>query len=286
MAWCTGPAGELAVLVVHERHLRHVDYIKGWVGWTVPAPCPAEVITVIGREVRRTPLEEVPAFSSQLALMADGRFVLASGRTRRVQPVGIWEPNAVLYCRAGTPERQFCIGDDIAALVSDRQDRIWTAHGDEGIFSGHPESGTGLAAWDAQGRSVWTAAKEKPAPALQGCTAATDGDDVWLVWKAGTRGRETYLTRITPSTGETVHYLSPVPEPDGFAVHGARALLTARDHEQPSLTLTRAELLDGTWAATSRHCLTVPGRVVLHCGQGRDAALRYRTGDTWISIPV
>ncbi|MFF9207487.1 MULTISPECIES: hypothetical protein [unclassified Streptomyces] len=52
-------------------------------------------------------------------------------------------------------EAAFCIGDDISALVTDREGSIWTAYGDDGIFGGHPESAARLAGWNADGRATW-----------------------------------------------------------------------------------------------------------------------------------
>ncbi|MHB9857152.1 hypothetical protein [Streptomyces sp. YIM S03343] len=104
---------------------------------------------------------------------------------------------------------------------------------------------------------------------------------MWLVWYSGT-GSGTFLTRITPSTGEVTSLRSPVQDPDGFAVRGDRAVLTRRHHNKRTVDLTRAELDGTTWTVTERRTLDVPGRVVMRCGQGRDGTLWLRTGDTWL----
>ncbi|SDG26913.1 hypothetical protein [Streptomyces griseoaurantiacus] len=283
--WSVGPAGELSVLLVHRRYLEQSPYIKGWVGWRPQGTFTGELVTVTEQGERRTTVEDIGIWPSHLALLPDSRFLLVSSRTRRDSTSGVWRPNAVVYSASGTLEGQFCIGDDIPALVTDRHGRVWTAYGDEGIFGGHPESAAGLAGWDTDGRALWSPRGELPIGPLEGCTAATDGDEVWLVWYAGGR-RGTYLTRITPATGETVTYPSPVDDPDGFAFHGNRAVLTRRDHGRRTVTLTRAELDGATWTVTDSRVLDVPGRVVLRCGQGRDGTLWLRTGDTWLRIAV
>ncbi|WP_234020666.1 hypothetical protein [Streptomyces sp. 142MFCol3.1] len=195
-----------------------------------------------------------------------------------------WAPNAVVFSPTGTPEAEFCVGDDIPALVTDVAGGIWTAYGDEGIYGGHPESGAGLAGWNTQGRASWAPEGRLPDHPLEGCTAATEGEQVWLVWYSGNGKGGTFLTRITPSTGDVASCPSPVPNPDGFAVRGTRAVLTRRDHNKRSVELVRAELDDTAWAVTSRRQLRVPGRVVKYCGQGRDGSLWLRTGDTWLRI--
>ncbi|MET7986483.1 MULTISPECIES: hypothetical protein [unclassified Streptomyces] len=279
--WSVGPAGELAVLLVHRRHLQRTRHAKGWIGWRLQVPFTGELVTVTGHDEQRIVVKDIRMRPSHLALLPDARFLLVSGRTLLDGPEGLWEPNAVVFSPSGAPEAEFCLGDDIAAVVTDVDGGIWTAYGDEGIYGGHPASGAGLAGWSTRGRATWTPDGRLPDHPLQGCTAATGNDQVWLVWYPG---GGTYLTRIDPSTGDVVSYPSPVAKPDGFAVRGNRAVLTRRNHNKRSVELVRAELDGTTWAVTSRRRLRVPGRVVMKCGQGRDGFLWLRTGNTWLRI--
>ncbi len=282
LCWSAGPAGQLAVLLVHRRYLERIPYIKGWPGWMPKVPFAGELVIVAGQEERRIPVEDVRFWPSYLALLPDSRFLLVSGRTNRNEAEGYWAPNAMVLDPSGTPESEFCVGDDISALATDTDGGIWTAYGDEGIYGGHPESRTGLAGWDSQGRNSWIPRGRLPDRPLQGSTAATENGQVWLVWDSGRGG--TFLTRITPSTGDVVSHPSPVRNPDGFAVSGSRAVLTRRDHNKRSVELTRAEFDGVTWAVTSRRELRVPGRVVMGCGEGRDGSLWLRAGDAWLRI--
>ncbi|WP_229868170.1 hypothetical protein [Streptomyces chryseus] len=168
--------------------------------------------------------------------------------------------------------------------MTDHGGSIWTAYGDEGIYGGHPQAAAGLAGWSTEGRAVWTPDGRLPDLPLEGCTAATDGDQVWLVWYSGSRRGGTFLTRITPSSGEVTSWRSPVRNPDGFAVHGSRAVLTRRDHNRRSTEVVHAELVGGAWSVTGRRRIRVPGRVVMRCGQGRDGVLWLRAGDTWCCV--
>ncbi|MGW6838497.1 hypothetical protein ACWGCI_34555 [Streptomyces sp. NPDC054949] len=159
---------------------------------------------------------------------------------------------------------------------------IWTAYGDEGIFGSHPESRGALAGWGPDGRALWSPRQPFPEGPVNGSTAATDGAYVWTAWycRSGT-----YLTRITPATGETRSWPTPLRRVDGLAVRGDRAVLTSREHDRPWTEVVRIELRDnGTCAVTGRDRQRLPGHVVMHCGQGRDGTLLLRAGDTWVRI--
>ncbi|MDT0573791.1 hypothetical protein RM704_41190 [Streptomyces sp. DSM 3412] len=283
--WTVGPTGELAVLLVHRQYLRRSRYVKGWVGWRPQVPFDAVlVMRQADGSLRRRTIKDVPVSPSHIGLLPESRLLLASGRAGKEES-GAWSPNAVVFSlESGDQEAAFCIGDDIPALVTDRGGSIWTAYGDEGIYGGHPESVAGLAGWSAGGQAIWAPRGRLPDWPLEGCTAATEGDRVWLVWYSGSRRGGTFLTRITPSTGEVTSWPSPVRDPDGFAVHGRRAVLTKRVHNQRSTEVVRAELDGGAWRVTERHRMRVPGRVVLRCGQGRDGFLWLRAGDMWLRI--
>jgi hypothetical protein len=190
----------------------------------------------------------------------------------------------VFSLKSGGQENAFRIGDDLPALVTDRSGSIWTAYGDEGIYGGHPESTAGLADWSGVGEANRAPEGRLPDVPLEGCTAATEGDRVWLIRYSATRRGGTFLTRITPATGGVTSRPSPLPRPDGFAVRGDRAVLIRRDHNQRTTKVVRAELLGDTWTVTERHKVHVPGRVAKHCGQGRDGSPRLRAGDTWLRI--
>lgn len=79
------------------------------------------------------------------------------------------------------PERrpqaaEFCFGDDIPALIADACGGIWTADGNEGIYSHHLACVAGLAGWNVQGRPVWAPEGRLPDDPLAGCTAAAENE--------------------------------------------------------------------------------------------------------------
>ncbi|MFJ3856605.1 hypothetical protein ACIPRL_10295 [Streptomyces sp. NPDC090085] len=278
--WTAGPDGELAVMLVRRRHLSRGKYPRGWIGWRAETPFDGTLVIVSGQEQRRIRVAGIEARPAHLALLPGSRFLLASGRTHR-EPDGAWWKNAVVYSAEGRKEGAFCLGDDIQVLITDRSGAVWTAYGDEGIYGGHPESAAGLAGWSTRGVATWAPEGRLPDWPLEGCTAATEGESVWLVWYSP---QGTFLTRITPSTGDVASYRSPVRNPDGFAVRGTRVVLTHRDHYQRRTTVTRAELVGDTCVVTSQERVQVPGRVVMRCGQGRDGTLLLRAGRTWLRI--
>lgn len=283
--WTVGSAGELAVLFVHRQWLRRSRYVKGWLRWRPQVPFDGVlVMRHADGSLQRRPIKDVQVRPSHIALLPDSRLLLARGRAGK-EDSGEWGPNAVVVSlESGQQEAAFCIGDDIPALVTDRGGSIWTAHGDEGIYGGHPESAAGLAGWSVEGEAIWAPGSRLPDVPLEGCTAATEGDRVWLIWYSGSRRGGTFLTRIHPSNGEVTSWPSPVRDPDGFAVRGRRAVLTKRVHNQRSTEVVRAEFDGDAWSVTERRRIRVPGRVVMRCGQGRDGVLWLRAGDTWLRI--
>ncbi|CAL9466153.1 hypothetical protein SUDANB120_02742 [Streptomyces sp. enrichment culture] len=280
LCWSVGPSGALAVMLVQERDLRRSPYVKGWVGWSVAAPCDGLLVVVSDGEERRTPVTGIPACTSHLALLPGSRFLLASGRTFRDEE-GAWGANAVVYSGEGQPVSRFCIGDDIDYLLTDGDGGIWTSYGDEGIYGGHPESGAGLARWDADGACTWNPGGRLPVWPLGGDAAATEGAFAWLAWHSH-KGR--FLSRVDCATGDVADYRNPLPDTDGIAVRGTRMLLTHRLHNRPSIELSRAELVGDAWVVTVQEKLRLPGRVVMRCAQGRDGVLCLRAGDTWTRI--
>lgn len=77
--WTIGPAGELAVLLVHRRYLNRSRYIKGWVRWRPQLPFTGELVTIIGQEQRRILVKDIRMWPSHLALLSDRRLLLVKG---------------------------------------------------------------------------------------------------------------------------------------------------------------------------------------------------------------
>lgn len=66
-------------------------------------------------------MEDVRVRPSHLALLPDSRFPLVNGRARRSGTDGLRAPDAVVSLHSGTPENEFCVDDDIPALITDRR---------------------------------------------------------------------------------------------------------------------------------------------------------------------
>ncbi|GAA4244378.1 hypothetical protein [Dactylosporangium darangshiense] len=282
--WTVSPSQQLAVLFVNQGQLSHASSIAGWLGWMPEVPFDGVlVIRQADGSVDHRIIRSIPVRPSHIALPPGGRLLIVSGRAHKDEK-GFWKPNALLYSPEGAVEDSFCIGDDIDVLVSGQDGSIWTAYGDEGIYGSHPQSAAGLAGWDSRGQTLWAPNGRLPEWPLAGFSAATDGDQVWLAWYSRPGAGGTFLTRITPATGEVTSWPCPVEAPDGLAVRGHHAILTRRVHNKNSTAVTRAELVDGSWATTERQIVETPGPVVMRCGQGRDGVLWLRAGDTWVRI--
>jgi hypothetical protein len=282
--WTVSPSRDLAVLFVEQKRLAGLSSIAGWLGWMPELPFDGVLVTrQADGSVHHRTIKSIPVRPSHIALLPDGRLLIASGRAQK-DAGGSWKPNALLYSPEGAVEDSFCVGDDIDVLVSGQDGSIWTAYGDEGIYGSHPQSAAGIAGWNIRGQTVWEPEGRLPEWPLAGHSAATEGDQVWLAWYSRSGAGGTFLTRITPSTGEVTTWSSPVEAPDGLAVRGHHAILTQRAHNKNSTAVTRAELVDGSWVTTERQIVEMPGPVVMRCGQGRDGVLWLRAGDAWLHI--
>ncbi|WP_221354276.1 hypothetical protein [Streptomyces beigongshangae] len=82
-------------------------------------PFTAELVIIKGHEEQRIAVKDIQMWPSHLALLPDRRFLLVSSRTSRSAAEDLWKPNTVLFSPSGTPEAEFCVGDDIPALVTD-----------------------------------------------------------------------------------------------------------------------------------------------------------------------
>ncbi|MFE2721931.1 hypothetical protein [Kitasatospora sp. NPDC059327] len=271
VAWTAGPGGELAVLLADGTDLAAAG------AWPrIRTPFEGELVTVTARGERRLPLAPVAVGPDHLALLPGGR-VLVAGCRSDGEP-GAWEPNAVVFGADGRPARELSLGDDVGALVTDRDGRIWLAFGDEGIYGDHPLAHSGLTAVDSAGRVVWRPGRgELPDFPLEGLAAATEGRAAWLAWYPDSSG--SHLTRIDPAGGPSSSVRCPVREPVGFAITGGRGVFLTAEGE-----IVRCERAGQGWQETGRGRLHLPGGLDRERAHGRDGVLRFRAGDVWYRV--
>ncbi|MBO1416532.1 hypothetical protein [Streptomyces sp. FH025] len=273
LTWTVGPGGELAVLVVPE------EYAAPAGSWPpVRLPFDGEVVVTGPRGEWRVPLSGVDIAGGHLALLPGGRVLLADFRADQVG--ADWVPNAAVYRADGTPERVLGLGDDIRALVTDRDGRIWMAYGDEGIYGDHPLAHHGLLGVDTHGRTVWRPEQRKlPAYPLEGLAGATEGRYAWLAWYPSSSG--SHLTRIDPADGSSNTVRLPVRVPVGFAVRGREGVFLSRGGE-----LTWHLLVGKEWKQTAKRQLRLPGELDRERAYGRDGVLWFRCGNGWYRVSV
>ncbi len=270
LTWTVGPDGELAVLVVPERYEAPAG------SWPYAAlPFDGEVVVQGPQGGWRVPLEGVGVSPDLLALLPGGR-VLLVGRRADELPDG-WERNGLLFGPDGRPGRELQLGDDVQALITDRDGRIWLSFGDEGTYGDNPIGRCGLAGLDTTGRIVWRPAPgDLPDHPLEGLAAATEGRRTWLAWY----GENSHLTGIDPTAGKPVAMRLPTRQPVGFAIAGDRAVFLQPDGE---LIRCERESRKG-WREVRRQRVGVLGELDRGRAYGRDGVLWFRSGNGWYRV--
>jgi hypothetical protein len=262
-AWTVGPDGELAVLVVPEQCA------------APPGSWPSARLPFDGEVVVHGPRGEWRVPLAGVGVSPDLRVLVAAGRAEEL-PDG-WERNGLVFGPDGRPTREIQLGDDIQAMTTDRDGRIWLAFGDEGNYGDNPIGRCGLVGLDSAGRTVW-----QPAPGelgddpLEGHAAATEGRRAWLAWY----GDRSHLTGIDAAGGGPVAMRLPARRPVGFAIAGDRAVFL-----QPDGELVRCER-EGRedWREVRRDRPDLPGDLDRRLAYGRDGVLWFRRGNGWYRV--
>jgi hypothetical protein len=82
-----------------------------------------------------------------LDALPNGRLVLQSHDA-------VGERNAQIFGRDGRLRGSFVMGSAIEFMMADRQNNLWSAYFDEGVYV-DPISAAGLARWDSGGNRLW-----------------------------------------------------------------------------------------------------------------------------------
>ncbi|MGW3038562.1 hypothetical protein ACWC9T_00630 [Kitasatospora sp. NPDC001159] len=262
-AWTVGPGGELLVLLT--------------VGLEPQPPYDASLVTVARGGEQRLDLPQVSLHRPMyLGLLPGGRPLVVDGRAEESSDG--WERNGLVFAPDGRLIRKLQLGDDIQALVTDRDGRIWLAFGDEGCYGDNPLARHGLLGLDDAGRTVWEPDSEQlPGDPLEGLAAATEGRRVWLAWY----GDRTFLTAVDPGGASSTGMRLPARQPVGIAVVEDRAVFL-----QPDGELVRCALEGKQWREVSRDRLDLPGELDRHHAYGRDGVLWFRCGNGWYRVAV
>ncbi|RKT16940.1 hypothetical protein BX285_1300 [Streptomyces sp. 1114.5] len=260
----------MAVLVVPERCAAPAG------SWPYAVlPFDGEVLVHDPQGERRVPLEGVGVSPDLLALLPGGRVLLAGRRAE--EPADGWERNGLVFGPDGRPGRELQLGDDVRALITDRDGRIWLAFGDEGNYGDNPIGRFGLVGLDSAGRTVWRpSVGELPDDPLEGLAAATEGRRTWLAWY----GDNSHLTGIDLTAGKPTAMRLPARQPVGFAIAGNRAVFLRPDGE---LIRCERESRKG-WREVGRQRVDVPGELDRERAYGRDGVLWFRSGNGWYRV--
>ncbi|MFE7526218.1 hypothetical protein ACFU7Y_10895 [Kitasatospora sp. NPDC057542] len=272
LTWTVGPDGELAVLVVPEQ------YVAPAGSWPYARlPFDGEVVVHGPQGEWRMPLTGAGVSPDLLALLPGGRVLLA-GRRADEQADG-WERNGQVFGPDGRLTRELQLGDDVVALTTDRDGRIWLVFGDEGNYGDNPLGRCGLVGLDTAGRIVWRPDfKDLGDHPLEGLAAATEGRRAWLAWY----GDSSHLTGIDPAEARPVVMRLPARQPVGFAIAGDRAVFL-----QPGGELIRCERESRKgWREVRRERVGVLGDLDRERAYGRDGVLWFRSGNGWFRVEV
>ncbi|MFG2904071.1 hypothetical protein ACGF13_03230 [Kitasatospora sp. NPDC048286] len=270
LTWTVGPGGELAVLVVPEQYAAPAG------SWPYARlPFDGEVVVRGPQGEWRVPLAGVGVPPDLLALLPGGRVLLAGRRAE--ESADGWERNGLVFGPDGSPARELQLGDDVQALTTDRDGRIWLAFGDEGNYGDNPLARCGLLGLDTAGRIVWRPDfRELGDEPLEGLAAATEGRRTWLAWY----GERSHLTGIDPAEGEPVVMRLPARQPVGFAIAGDRAVFL-----QPGGELLRCERESRKgWREVRRERVGGLGELDRERAYGRDGVLWFRSGNGWYRV--
>lgn len=97
--------------------------------------------------VKERVLRNVTLLPGHLDALPNGRLVLRSHGA-------VGERNAQIFGRDGLLRRSFVMGSAIEFMMADRQNNLWSAYFDEGVYV-DPISAAGLARWDSGGNRLW-----------------------------------------------------------------------------------------------------------------------------------
>lgn len=83
----------------------------------------------------RVDIKETSRASSDVQMLSDGRVIQVAGRARWTPDGG--EKNAGLYSPEGDLLKEACVGDGIAKMYTDAEDRLWIGYFDEGVLGNY-----------------------------------------------------------------------------------------------------------------------------------------------------
>jgi hypothetical protein len=210
---------------------------------------------------------------------ADGRWLIAAGRTDPDQP------NGYLYDGNGSLHSRLFLGDGINFILAAPDTTIWVAYFDEGIYAGSiddkssPVSSGGLVRFSLSGDPLWSFNHENKAGCwIDDCYSLTlDGTDVWSCFYS-----DFPVVRIRK--GEVRSWTNRVSGVSAIALEGDYAVLAGSYECDERLTLLRLDEATSKPIGWLDHARLEKTRASLVQGNGN--ALHVIADGVWERITV
>lgn len=182
--------------------------------WPRPRKYPYDALVVISDagDIRERVLQDMTLLPHHLDALPNGRFVVQSHGA-------VGERNAQIFGRDGRRRRSFAMGRAIEFMMADRQNNLWSAYFDEGVYV-DPISAAGLVRWDSGGNQQWS---------YQPPQGVEHIDTVYAFNAVDTLAWASYYPTFPLLEVHANGYLhlrkNPVTRPAGMAVQGDQILM-------------------------------------------------------------
>ncbi|MFE3263621.1 hypothetical protein [Streptomyces sp. NPDC059215] len=214
---------------------------------------------------------------SYMDALPNGRLILSQGRQYGEQR------NAQIFGRDGRHRNSFQMGDAIEFMMTDRQNHIWSAYFDEGVYA-DPVSGAGLARWDSGGQPEWRYSPPEGVEYIDTVYALNADDGVaWACYYP------TFPLLEVRMDGQARVRPSPVVAPLGIAVLGNEVVILGGNRRPDRLH--RCRITDREVQPVEEAQLTLPGGAPLQryarpVGRGRHLYLRGPSAKQWFVMGI
>jgi hypothetical protein len=180
--------------------------------------------------------------------LLDGRMLIVGKGARHLSD-GSYEPNVIVYAKAGTVLNEFLVGDGIEDVQVTSDGHLWVSYFDEGVF-GNPLASSGLREFDASGQMLWAFAPPEGFDRIEDCYAlnAAAPDHVYAYYYSSFP-----IVQIGPGH-QTRGWHTDVSGARALAVDGERVLLFGGYAGERTRALIGA--LDGSGLADARNLPT------------------------------
>ncbi len=193
------------------------------------------------------------------------------------------EKTAQIYGRDGRRRHSFGLGRAVEFVMADRRHHLWSAYGDEGVYS-DPISGSGLVRWDSGGNRRWGYSPPEGVAHIDTVYAFNVEDGVaWAGY------HPTFPLVEARADGRITVRRTPVVAPRGIAVHGEEMVVLGGNRQAE--LLHRCRVTESEVLLRDEACLTLPNgtplkRYARPVGRGRHLYLRGTGPGQWYVMDV